>query len=246
MNHDTPPRVVSRAHVIVIGSGSAGAGKTTLALNIAAALTRASQKVGVIDLDLSQRTLSQFLSARRDERLDVSAPADERAFSAALQDMSAGCAYLIIDAPSTVNDFSLAAHARGDTLITTLVHSAELGVTKTGASLAPSAYSEMVWEARKQKWRARGGPIDWVVLRNRVERSGARNEAALAALSARMGFRIAPGLAERPIMGALFAQGRDLLDSAGGLSMPHVAARQDFRQFLLTLKLPDLRAAIAA
>jgi chromosome partitioning protein len=153
---------------------------------------------------------------------------------------------VIIDAASVQDELSPAAHACADTLITTLAHGVELGATTPGASLTPSAYSEMVWEGRKQKLRARDGVIDWVVLRNRLERRNAGSDAALAALSARMGFRIAPGLSERAIVRDLFAQGRDLLDSAGRLSMPHVAARQEFREFLLTLKLPDLRSAIAA
>jgi chromosome partitioning protein len=241
----------ARAHVIVVGSEKAASGKTTLALNIAAALMRGAHKVGVIDLDLSQRTLSRILFARRDDRLEVSAPVDVQAFNVGLQNLSARCAYVIVDAPSGEGALAPAAHACADTLVTVLAHGAQLGEAQPGASLAPSAYSEMVWEGRKRKLRARGGPIDWVVLRNRLElpnakNSGAKNDAALAALSARIGFRIAPGLTDRAVVQDLFAQGRDLLDSSGRMSMPHVAARQEFREFLLTLKLPDIRIAAAA
>ncbi len=248
MSHDTPLRVVwpVRAHVIVVGSEKAGAGKTTLALNITAALVRASQTVGVIDLDHAQHTLSRILSSRRDDTLWVCAPSDMRAFDEQYRDLSARCAYVVIDAPSTMAALTPAAHACANTLVTALTRPADLGEATPGASLTPSAYSEMVWEARKQKLRARGGPIDWVVLRNRLERVSAKDDAALTALSARIGFRIAPGLSEREIVQDLFVQGRDLLDSTGRLRMPHVAARQEFREFLLALKLPDLRIAAAA
>jgi chromosome partitioning protein len=248
VNHDAPLRVIwpARAHVIVVSSGKATAGKTTLALNLASALVRAAQKVGVIDLDSSALTLSRMLSARRDQRLEVAAPAEARAFSVQLQDLSARCAYVIIDAPSIADERSPLAYACADTLVTLVSRSAELGSFAPGAALTPSGFSEMVWEGRKQKARARGGPIDWVVLRNCIGRADAKDDAALTALSARIGFRVAPGLMEREIVRALFGQGRDLLDSAARLSMSHVAARQEFREFLLTLKLPELRAAAAA
>ena len=40
----------------------------------------------------------------------------------------------------------------------------------------PSIYSEMVWEARKKPFRPDRGRIDWIVMRNRLAASEARNK----------------------------------------------------------------------
>jgi chromosome partitioning protein len=115
----------------------------------------------------------------------------------------------------------------------------------------PSIYSEMVWDSRKKKAVAAGTPIDWVVLRNRTSTSRieAKNKQrvgeALKTLSARIGFRLAPGLSERVIYRELFPQGLTLLDLdaqglEGEMKMGHLAARQELRDLFLTLKLPTL------
>lgn len=234
------------AHVIVVGAEKQAAGKTTIALHLATALARAGQEVCAVDLDIEQRTLSRFLAARRGDCVEAFAPADESALTAQLQDLSARCAYVVIDAPCADSALARAAHAGADTLVTALTDGAGLGAAAPGASLTTSAYSEMVWESRKQKARARGGPIDWVVLRNRALNARAAPDLGLVALSGRIGFRLAPGLSERPVIADLLAQGRTLFDAIGGLSMAHIAARQELRELLTALKLPDLRVAAAA
>jgi chromosome partitioning protein len=113
----------------------------------------------------------------------------------------------------------------------------------------PSLYSEMVWEARKRKAIRTKRPIDWVVMRNRMSTINARNKQrvgeGLAALAERIGFRIAPGFAERVIYRELFPAGLTLLDltekgSQVHFTMSHVAARQELRDLLIVLKLPFL------
>ncbi len=63
----------------------------------------------------------------------------------------------------------------------------------------PSFYSELIWDARKQRARADGTTIDWVVLRNRLQHIEARNmrrvSDALTDLSRRVGFRVIPAWA---------------------------------------------------
>jgi chromosome partitioning protein len=89
------------------------------------------------------------------------------------------------------------------------------------------------------------------VLRNRVGAQAMHNKRklgeALGALARRIGFRVGPGLSERVIYRELFPRGLTLLDLAGpggeGLKLAQVAARQELRDLLAALKVPDGRAA---
>jgi len=87
------------------------------------------------------------------------------------------------------------------------------------------------------------------VMRNRIASTEARNKKrlsnALDALAQRIGFRVAPGFGERVIFRELFPMGLTMLDlPQNGLeismTMSHVAARQEVRELLLTLKLPGV------
>ncbi|MES1203950.1 MAG: division plane positioning ATPase MipZ, partial [Pseudomonadota bacterium] len=205
------------AHVIVVGAEKQAAGKTTIALHLITALARLGHKVRAVDLDAEQRTLSRFFAAWRGDCVEVFAPDDAFGLTALHQDLPKSCTYWVIDTPCAESALARAAHASADTLVTALTDGAGLGAAAPGASLTPSAYSEMVWESRKQKARARGGPIDWVVLHNRALNARALPDLGLIALSARIGFRVAPGLSERPVLRDLLAQRRTLFDAADGL-----------------------------
>ncbi|MEL6753145.1 MAG: division plane positioning ATPase MipZ, partial [Pseudomonadota bacterium] len=100
-----------------------------------------------------------------------------------------------------------------------------------------------------QKARSARKPIDWIVMRNRMSPLEARNKqkvgAALEKLAKRIGFRLAPGLSERVIYRELFPAGLTLLDltergSNISFTMSHVAARQEMRDLLIILQLPEL------
>ena len=115
--------------------------------------------------------------------------------------------------------------------------------------LGPSVYSEMVWRARQLRAQAGLKPIDWIVTRNRMSNLQAKNKrkvgGLLTELSKRIGFRLAPGFSERVIFRELFLNGLTLLDLEGAaMSLSHVAARQEVRELLKTLDLPDVTAAI--
>lgn len=64
---------------------------------------------------------------------------------------------------------------------------------------------------------------------------------ALDQLARRVGFRIIPGLGERVIYRELFPKGLTLLDSKafGGMGLAHVAARQELREMMAGLALPE-------
>ena len=67
---------------------------------------------------------------------------------------------------------------------------------------------------------------------------------ALATLSKRIGFRVAPGFSERVIFRELFPRGLTLLDlkdlGTEQLSMSNIAARQELRDLIGELNLPGV------
>src|SRR5690606_29619337 len=116
---------------------------------------------------------------------------------------------------------------------------------ETGKVKGPSIYAEMVWGARQLRARAGLPPIDWIVLRNRLGAQQMHNKKkvgdALAQLSRRIGFRVAPGFSERVIFRELFPRGLTLLDlreiGVENLNLSNVAARQELRDLIKELRL---------
>jgi chromosome partitioning protein len=119
----------------------------------------------------------------------------------------------------------------------------------------PSIYSEMVWEARKKRFSADRGRIDWIVMRNRLAASEARNKRdvgeTLDSLAKRIGFRTLKGFGERVIFRELYLQGLTLMDVreanigiAMGLS--HIAARNEVRSLIGAIKLPPVKMRMVA
>lgn len=162
--------------------------------------------------------------------------------------------FILIDCPGSHTRLSQVAHSLADTLITPLndsfidfdllAHVDSEGENITG----PSIYSEMVWNARQLRAQAGLSPIDWIVVRNRL---GAQNmvnkqkmEKALDRLARRIGFRTAPGFNERVIFRELFPRGLTLLDlrdiGVKNLNISNVAARQELRELIKSLNLPDV------
>jgi chromosome partitioning protein len=200
------------------------------------------------------QVLDMRASAAR--QLDIAECEDEAAFATAVRRLSDTCDFIVVDVPAGETHLSRVAHGCADTLITPLNDSFVdfdlLGSIdpNTPDTVRPSVYSELVWESRKRKAHVARRPIDWVVLRNRMSASRieAKNKqavgAALKTLSARIGFRLAPGLSERVIFRELFLQGLTLLDldreGEGELRMTHLAARQELRDLFISLKLPGL------
>ena len=52
------------AHIIVVGNEKGGAGKSTVSMHVATALSRMGHKVGCLDLDLRQKTLGRYITNR--------------------------------------------------------------------------------------------------------------------------------------------------------------------------------------
>lgn len=265
-------------HVIVLGNEKGGSGKSTAAMHIVVALMKSGAKVGAIDLDLRQRSLTRYIENRRnfckikDIELDFPMKPDVEAsmldsreearkletetLKRALQSM-AGCHFVVIDCPGADTHLSRVAHLHADTVVTPLNDSfvdfdllARLD-PETGKVAGPSLYSEMVWNARKQRaMTGAPGGIDWVVMRNRLSATKARNKKRMGErledLSGRIGFRLARGFGDRVIYRELFPMGLTLLDLGGPAApirlttMSHVTARLEIRSLIAALNLPRL------
>lgn len=174
--------------------------------------------------------------------------------SVAVRTLEADSDFILIDCPGSHTRLSQMAHSLADTLITPLNDSFVdfdlLARTRPedGTILGPSVYSEMVWSARQARAEAGMKPIDWIVTRNRLGSQQMRNKRkvgeALAKLSKRIGFRVAPGFSERVIFRELFPRGLTLLDlkdlGTDRLNLSNIAARQEVRDLVTTLNLPGV------
>lgn len=271
-----------KAHIIVVGNEKGGSGKTTTTMHLITALLRLGCKVGSMDIDSRQRSLTRYLENRAQTMEEQStrlpmpthhvmmkstyniqqeAEEDERErFDRVVKELAVDHDFIVIDGPGNDTHLSRLAHSYADTVITPINDSfVDLDVLgkvdgTTLKVLKPSIYSEMIWEQKLKRAKRDGGSIDWIVMRNRLSNIDARNKRfmgkAVQELSRRIGFRMAPGFSERVIFRELFLQGLTVLDvidtsSNVRVSISHVAARQEVRDLLTSLKLPLVDERIA-
>jgi chromosome partitioning protein len=227
------------------------------------ALAALGYDVGMIDLDPRQRTVTRYMEnrAETEKRRGVALPGpafavyhdeDADGLTEICTEMGAGRDFLIVDTPGRDSPMARTMASRANTLVTPINDSFVdfdlIGQVdpETFKVRRLSFYSELIFEARKNRAKADGVSIDWVVLRNRVQNHDARNKMrvgeALAELSKRVGFRVIPGLSERVIYRELFPSGLTLLDKGhlGELGVSHIAARQELREMIAGLALPTV------
>lgn len=197
------------AHIIVMGNEKGGSGKSTTGMHIMTALARLGFKVGLLDLDLRQRTLSRYLENRQaymrshdvalptptlgrlkpPRQLGVEPGEDPTAarFQDALVRLDQDNDFILVDCAGSHNQLAELAHAMADTLITPLNDSfidfdllARID-PETDKILGPSVYSEMVWNARKARAETGATPMEWIVVRNRVGAQDMRNKRKVGA-----------------------------------------------------------------
>lgn len=265
---------MSQAKVIVVGNEKGGAGKSTIAIHLATALLHGGAKVATLDLDLRQQSMAHFFAHRRAwlEANKALAPTpiefllgaelakapDEEAvahFEDAFGRAAEQADFVLIDTPGSDTAVGRAAHGQADLIVTPMndsfVDFDMLGVVDpvTLELKRPSLYSEAVWNSRKARAVSTGKSIDWVVLRNRLAPTEARNRKRLdervQALSRRVGFRVGPGLRDRVIYRELFPFGLTIADLSPtirpvAMSLQHVAARQELRALMGSLGLSGL------
>ena len=274
---------MSQASVIVVGNEKGGAGKSTIAIHTAVALLHAGAKVAVLDLDLRQQTLGHFFANRAQwlsannavapmphvhpvssDGAALAKATDEEAlarFEAAFGECAEDADFVLIDTPGADTAISRAAHGLADLIVTPMndsfVDFDMLGVVDpvTLELTRHSLYSETVWNSRKARAAKDRKMIDWVVLRNRLAPTEARNRKRLdervQALSRKVGFRVGPGLRDRVIYRELFPLGLTIADLSPGIrpvamSLQHVAARQELRAVMTALGINGLDGEMLA
>ena len=254
--------MTSSAHHIVFANEKGGTGKSTTAVHVAVALAYQGHKVAIIDLDPRQRTSYRYLENRDAtmKRLNIDIPQpfydvfdgdDLAGLQQVIERMSAGVDFLLYDTPGRDDKYARYVATRANTLVTPINDSFVdfdlIGQVdpETYKVRKLSFYAELIWDARKERARVDGNTIDWVLLRNRTQYVEAHNMkrivAALTELSRRVGFRIIPGLSERVIYRELFPSGLTMLDKKhlGRLATSHLAARQELRELIKHLALPQ-------
>lgn len=252
---------MGQPHFIVFANEKGGTGKSTTAVHTAIALAASGHRVGALDLDQRQRTMTRYLENRDStmRRLEKDLPKaayevledqSETGLDAAIRRLSDQCDVLVVDTPGRDDPIARAAILKADTLVTPMndsfvdldligqVHPESYKITR------PSFYAELIWNSRTQRAKATGRSVDWVVLRNRLQHIQSHNlqrvGAALDELARRVGFRVIPGLGERVIYRELFPKGVTLLDLAelGEVGLGHIAARQELREMISSLAIP--------
>lgn len=260
---------MGQPHVIVFANEKGGTGKSTTAVHAAIALAASGHRVGALDLDQRQRTMTRYFENRDAtvRRLDRQLPRasyevleeqSQEGLEAAISRLSDQADVLVIDTPGRDDPIARAAILMAETLVTPMndsfvdldligqVHPENFKVTK------PSFYAELIWNSRTQRAKQTGRSVDWVVLRNRLQHIQSHNlhrvGAALDELARRVGYRVIPGLGERVIYRELFPKGLTLLDMAeiGDVGIGHIAARQELREMIAGLAIPGQENATQA
>ncbi|MBF0095416.1 MAG: AAA family ATPase [Alphaproteobacteria bacterium] len=195
------------AYLIVVGNEKGGSGKTTTTMHVVIALLRMGFRVGTIDIDGRQKSLSRYMEnrwrmiAETKRKLGVSehrvivrskladpaaAAADEQQrLTAALEEFSARQDFIVVDCPGSENPLVRLAHTFADTVITPINDSMMdidliVELDSRGEVRAPGIYAEMVWEQRQERLKTHGSGLDWVVMRNRLTQIGDSNKRMIA------------------------------------------------------------------
>lgn len=200
-------KIVGGTKIITVGNEKGGSGKSTCAFHIAVALLRMGYKVGTIDLDARQGTMTRYIQNRwdrvaklgedlpcpthidlRKSTAGITIHADEEEeflFYEALRELSKENDYIVIDSPGHNTNLNRLGHVYADILITPINDSLiDLDVlaridNQTGEIKRPSFYSEMVWEQKKRRAALFGKSMDWYVIRNRMGHVNSNNKKAL-------------------------------------------------------------------
>src|SRR5215469_305578 len=155
--------------------------------------------------------------------------------------------FIVIDTPGGVQHLSLVAHGMADTLITPINDSffdldVLVAMERSDLEPEPSVYAKMVWRALDARRNVSGRATDWIVVRNRLESDETNNQRqitqVLGVIQRTLGFRVAPGLLERPVYREFFAAGLTVFDAVEGFAsaaesnQPNLLARLEVLNLL--------------
>jgi len=225
-------------HVVVLANHKGGSGKSTLAMHIIVAFLKAGRRVGAIDLDTDQRSLTRYVENRMDwsnrSKINLSVPdhsciesvpsktsANDSRISALLsrlEMMQRKNDLIVIDTAGGGGELNVFAHGLADTLITPINDSfLDLDVIDSRREGSPSPYTETVRKALEARRSVTKRTTDWVVVRNRLSPLSSRNQRdvlyALERIASQAGFRVASGLLERVVYRQFFPTGLTAFDT---------------------------------
>ncbi|AIF80930.1 chromosome partitioning protein [endosymbiont of Acanthamoeba sp. UWC8] len=184
------------AHIIVLGNEKGGSGKTTSAMHLIISLLKLGFRVGSIDIDSRQQSLTRYIENRAlsktKNNLNLEVPEhmviaksknpniiegnkeEEEKFLSALNNLKENNDFIVIDTPGSDAPLSRIAHSYADTLVTP-INESFIDVDLLGKISAdnlevitPGIYSAMFWEQKLRKAARNRGEIRWVVVKNRV------------------------------------------------------------------------------
>ena len=193
--------------IIVFGNEKGGSGKSTTAMHVMAYLLQKNHHVGIIDLDIRQKSIFRFLENReayaKEKGVNLVFPQqgfikvsssdskhlayqeEEEILNTQVKLLQAKCNYILIDCPGSNTNFSIVAHKIADLIITpindSLVDFDLLGRLDTTSKKIKSAsiYSEMIWNVRKYRVGLNLPSSKWLVLRNRMSHLNSKNKQQL-------------------------------------------------------------------
>jgi chromosome partitioning protein len=259
---DVLSRQKPRGHIIVFANEKGGVGKSTMAFHTAIALCDAGHKVAVIDLDARQQTLGRALGNREaiSRRLKLTLPSPSHVtltqqsgayLNQEIARIGWECSHVLIDVAGADSALARRAIAIADTLVTPINNSfADLdllghfdAVTMKLRGLGHfAAMAVGLAEARRRHGMVQA---DWIVMQNRVRRSGSNNEArfeiALQQLAHKAGFRLGTGFGERVAYRELFLFGLTHLDlkHIPELAKTKLTAKHEIERLIENLRLPS-------
>jgi chromosome partitioning protein len=193
-------------------------------------------------------------AARRETVADAEGE-EFRQLTDGLADIEDAHDFVVIDTPGSDTFLNRLAHRIADTLITPMNDSfIDFDVLAridpiSHEIIEHSQYATAVRDARRQRRQADNTILDWIVVRNRMASITSRNEqkidSCLRNLAMQLGFRVADGISERVVFREFFPIGLTALDDfeehvlGTRPTLSHLAARQEIRLLISTLRLPS-------
>ena len=191
------------SHIIAIGNEKGGSGKTTTTMHLIVSLQKLGFRVGSIDLDSRQQSLTRYINNRANYKqkhnvelevpqhkllersaqrnLEVADKEEQEAFERAINELNEND-FIIIDTPGSDAFLGRLAHSYADTVITPMNDSFVdldlLGNVDADSfdSIKPGIYSAMLWEQKMKRALRTKQEQNWFVVRNRLSTLDAKNK----------------------------------------------------------------------